>query len=58
MRLLGDVGFEAIQMVPLEHSEVPEGSVEVFVARRPARRSPALAIDVDHDIARLLARST
>jgi SAM-dependent methyltransferase len=36
VRLLGEVGFEAVHVVPLEHSEVPEGSAEIFVARRPA----------------------
>jgi len=36
MRLLAEVGFEAIRSLPLEHSEVPEGTAEVFVARRPA----------------------
>ena len=34
LRLLAEVGFRA-SIRPLEHSEVPEGSVEVFVAVRP-----------------------
>jgi SAM-dependent methyltransferase len=35
MRLLADAGFQA-RSLPLEHSEVPPGQVEIFVARRPA----------------------
>jgi hypothetical protein len=36
VRLLGDVGFaKEPRIVPLEHSEVAQGSVECFVARRP-----------------------
>jgi SAM-dependent methyltransferase len=35
LRLLGEVGFVEPQILPFEHSEVPPGSVEVFVARRP-----------------------
>jgi len=34
LRFLDEVGFEAT-VVPLEHSEVPPGSHEVFVCRRP-----------------------
>jgi SAM-dependent methyltransferase len=34
LRLLVEVGFQA-SIRPLEHSEVPDGSVEVFVAVRP-----------------------
>jgi hypothetical protein len=36
LRVLAEVGFERIEVRPLEHSEVPPGSVEVFVARRPS----------------------
>lgn len=35
LRLLGEVGFEPT-VLPFEHSEVPSGSLEVFVARKPA----------------------
>ncbi len=34
LRLLTEVGFERAEAVPFEHSEVPAGTVEVFVARR------------------------
>ncbi len=36
LRLMSDVGFERVRVVPLEHSEVEAGSHEVFLARRPA----------------------
>ena len=36
LRLLGEVGFHQRTARPLEHSEVPLGSVEVFTALRPA----------------------
>ena len=35
LRLLHEAGFEKIEARPLEHSEVPPGSTEVFVAVRP-----------------------
>jgi SAM-dependent methyltransferase len=35
LRTLEDVGFVNIQVLPLVHSEVPAGSVEAFVARKP-----------------------
>jgi SAM-dependent methyltransferase len=35
LRWLGDAGFEA-EVVPFDHSELPPGQHEVFVARRPA----------------------
>ena len=38
LRLLDDVGFDRSTVRPLEHSEVPLGSVEVFVARKPTRQ--------------------
>jgi hypothetical protein len=34
LRLLAEVGFEA-RSVPFEHSQLPPGEYEVFVARRP-----------------------
>lgn len=34
LRLLGEAGFKDVQVRPLEHSDVPLGSVEVFVATR------------------------
>jgi SAM-dependent methyltransferase len=36
LRLLADVGFRQVAVRPLVHSDVPPGSVEVFVARKPA----------------------
>jgi SAM-dependent methyltransferase len=35
LRLLGEVGFENARALPFEHSEVPPGSLEVFVAVKP-----------------------
>jgi hypothetical protein len=35
LRLLAAVGFERVTVRPLEHSEVPLGSVELFVATKP-----------------------
>jgi SAM-dependent methyltransferase len=35
LRLLADVGFIDVMVKPFNHSEVPPGSVEVFVATRP-----------------------
>ena len=35
LRLLADVGFERVEARPFEHSEMPPGSLEVFVAVRP-----------------------
>ena len=32
---LAEAGFERVRVVPLEHSEVEPGSVELFVASRP-----------------------
>ena len=37
LRLLEAVGFQQPAVRPLEHSEVPPGSVEVFAARKPTR---------------------
>jgi SAM-dependent methyltransferase len=37
LRLLEEVGFQQPAVRPLEHSEVPPGSVEVFVALKPTR---------------------
>jgi hypothetical protein len=37
LRLLEEVGFQRPAVRPLEHSEVPPGSVEVFVALKPTR---------------------
>ncbi len=39
LRLLRDVGFHRVAVLPLEHSHVPLGSVEVFVALRRARKN-------------------
>ena len=36
LRLLEDVGFHQLAVRPLEHPDVPPGSVDVFVASRPA----------------------
>ena len=36
LRLLADVGFERVAARPFEHSEMPPGSLEVFVAARPS----------------------
>lgn len=36
LRLLQEVGFRKLAVRPLEHSDVPPGSVEVFVALKPA----------------------
>jgi trans-aconitate methyltransferase len=36
LRLLAEAGFEAVQALPFEHSEVESGTMELFVARRPA----------------------
>jgi hypothetical protein len=35
LELLEEVGFRA-KVLPFEHSEVPAGTLEVFVAVRPA----------------------
>ena len=35
LRLLADVGFVDVVVKPFNHSEVPPGSLEVFVARHP-----------------------
>ena len=35
LRLLTEVGFDKVQAIPFEHSEVPPGSLEVFVAHKP-----------------------
>ena len=35
LRLLVDVGFEQVEARPFDHSEMPPGSLEVFVAVRP-----------------------
>lgn len=40
-RLLAEVGFRPTRVVPLEHPEVEPGSVEVFVASKPAWPAPA-----------------
>lgn len=37
LRLLEEAGFHQLAVRPLEHSEVPPSSVDVFVARKPAR---------------------
>ena len=37
LRLLQEVGFHQLAVRPLEHSDVPPGSVDVFVALKPAR---------------------
>jgi SAM-dependent methyltransferase len=37
LRLLAEVGFDRIQVRPLEHSEVPPDTVSVFVAHRPTQ---------------------
>jgi len=34
LRLLGEVGFDAAKALPFEHSELPPGSLEVFVATK------------------------
>jgi hypothetical protein len=34
LRLLSDVGFEKARALPLEHSEVPPGSLEAFLAHK------------------------
>lgn len=39
LRLLAEVGFRQARVVPLEHAEVEPGSVEVFVATKPASAS-------------------
>lgn len=44
LRLLAEVGFRAI-VRPLEHSEVPLGTVEVFVATKPALPGQAATVD-------------
>jgi SAM-dependent methyltransferase len=36
LQLLAEVGFDRIEVRPLEHSEVPPDTVSVFVARRPS----------------------
>ena len=36
LRLLEEVGFHHVAVRPLEHPDVPPGSVDVFVAQRPA----------------------
>jgi SAM-dependent methyltransferase len=35
LRLLEDVGFVEVRVMPFNHSELPPGSLEVFVARTP-----------------------
>lgn len=36
LRLLGEVGFHQVAVRPLDHSEVPPSSVDVFVAVKPS----------------------
>jgi SAM-dependent methyltransferase len=35
LRLLADVGFAPVEVVPFEHSDVAPGTIEHFLARRP-----------------------
>ena len=46
LRLLAQVGFRAT-VRPLEHSEIPPGAVEVFVASKPAAPAGAAAADAE-----------